>query len=230
MKLNKISTSSKVTEIDAVTKQIVTLYEGSAVLSDQHLAAMMAELKQLSQKIASAIYTSVSESTLAEKDDARDEAVQNFNNYLKGLQYHPAQEVREAAGVVLALFNEFGIALVNAAYSVESSLIDSLLENLGTVEMQSEIAKLPGMAELVTAIAMTQQAFAEAYIAYTEQKVEEKKRVSATEIKREIVALINGKIVVYLRAMAIVLVADFGEFVGAVAEVVDDVNGTVKRR
>ena len=53
---------------------------------------------------------------------------------------------------------------------------------------------------------------------------------NATLVKKEVLTLLNDKIVVYLRAMDQVNAATYGVFVATVAQIIADTNEQVKKR
>jgi|WetSurMetagenome_2_1015567.scaffolds.fasta_scaffold453704_2 hypothetical protein len=53
---------------------------------------------------------------------------------------------------------------------------------------------------------------------------------SDLEIKKEVLSIINEKLVVYLNAMIQVNETKYGEFAVTVAQIIDDMNVTVKKR
>ncbi len=230
MKLNKVKSQSRTTDVDSVAKQIIGLYEASTVTTDAHLAPMMEELRAHSESIAGAINKATTENDLEERDDRRDDAIRNFYYLVRGFLHHPSPEVSEAAQIVLNIFDGFGLDIVREGYSVESSLIDSLGAQLSEEAVLPSIALLPGVSQLVETIVFTQKEFADAYLAFNAQKTKAETIVSASTVKKSILAVINGKIVVYLRAMSIVAEHQFGDFCRMLATIIDTNNGTVERR
>ncbi|MCP4987661.1 MAG: hypothetical protein GY928_16855, partial [Colwellia sp.] len=148
----------------------------------------------------------------------------------QGYAYHPSKAVQEAAVVVNAIFEEFGVGIVNESHAVESSLINALLARYAEPSVAEQIAILPGMAQLVEELRNAQDAFEQARLALDTATAQGNIDMSASELKKEMLKLVNGKLTIYLQAMAIVDEPTYGEFVRTVAEVIKSNNAAVKRR
>lgn len=92
------------------------------------------------------------------------------------------------------------------------------------------IALLPGCADVITALQTTQNDFEAARIVYEQEKAEESTQANASEVKAEVLAMINDKIVIYLRAMEVVDEPAYGAFARTVATIIADNNEVVKKR
>jgi len=120
--------------------------------------------------------------------------------------------------------------LVNESYATESSLIDSLLLEFGKADLQASIALLPGLSQLIDELSTIEAEFEEAQLAFQTEKATNGNKESATEIKKELLTVINEKLVVYLRAMVMVDETKYGAFVGVVSQIIDDMNVIIKKR
>ncbi len=123
-----------------------------------------------------------------------------------------------------------GVAIVSESNAVESSLINALLTRFAEPSVAEQIAKLPGMAMLVAELREAQDAFEQARLVLNTANAQDNIEMSASELKNEILKLVNGKLTIYLQAMAIVDEPIYGEFMRTVAEVIKSNNVTVKRR
>ncbi len=221
MTIAKIKTSIKTTQIDALIKQIITAYRESSLQKAPYLPALMSELETLSTTMSASFTRDDVESTLQEKDALRDDAVQGFYHFLKGATYHPDVAVKESAEALLKIVD---INITRLAYGAESSMIDTLLEKLGSPENSVHCAAIPGVAPLVERIASTQKEFFDTSVAYETDKGELKTTAAPSTIKKEILAHCNGKVVLFLRAMAVVDDATFGSFCRTSAALIESGN------
>ena len=89
---------------------------------------------------------------------------------------------------------------------------------------------LPGGAEILAALQTAQSEFDTARVAYETERAREGNEANATEIKKEVLTLINDKLVLYLRGMEAVDEAAYGEFARTVATIIADNNVVVKKR
>ncbi len=227
MKMNKVRSQSRTTQVDTVSKQIIEAYKKSVNGEDQHLAPLMITLVDLTEEMAIALAKKVTENTLEEGDTKRDSAAQGVYHLLKGFLYHPAPKVVNAAQKLLDLFGDTGIDLIRESYSVESSLLDTLIAKLTDESMAEFVTVLPGISQLITDLVEAQEEFSVALVEYETNKGAAKTVLNASSVKRKILMQINNKIVIYLRAMAVVAEDQFGDFCRTVSEIIDTHNRVV---
>lgn len=228
--IEKLIAKSRVTEVDAVSMRLTGAYKTTGLNTDLHLLNMFDTLEPLSATLSSAINRIKAESILEEKDEIRDNEVRALFYLVMGFVHHPDAAVKNAAHKVEKIFEKYGMAITNESYATESSLIVSLLEDLSKQKLQDAIAQLSGCAETIAALQAAQTDFEASRIAYEQKKAEEGTQKNATTIKKEVVALINDKIVVYLRAMGVVDEPSYGSFARTVAEIIANNNEVVKKR
>lgn len=228
--IDNLMSTSRVTEVDAVSMRMLGAYQTTSLSTDQHLSAMFTGLESLSTALTAAINRGKAESDLEEKDEARDTQIRALYYVVMGFLHHPDAAIRQAAQTVDKVFEKYGVSITGESYATESSLIASLLNELSKQKIQDVIAILPGCDDVITALQAAQQAFETARITYEQEKAEESTQASATKQKPEIVALINEKIVVYLRAMEVVDVETYGAFARTIATIIAENNEVVKKR
>jgi len=228
--IDKVMSSSRVTEVDAVSMRLIGAYNSTTLGSDTHLSTMFTDLTSLSTALTAAIKRSKAESTLEEYDEARDQPVRSLSYLLMGYLHHPDAAIKEAAETVYDIFEKYGLSVVNESYSTESSLIASLLNDLSKQKIQDAIAVLPGCADTVAALQTAQETFEATRIAYEQEKAEESTQANASKIKSEVLALINEKIVVYMRAMEVVDEPNYGALARTIATIIAENNEVVKKR
>lgn len=228
--VNKLMANIKTTEINSVSENIIMEYEKGDWSSDSHLTGIFDQLKPLNTNLNFAINRIKAESDLEEKDELRDTKVRAIYYLIMGLIHHPDSAVSSSAQTVDSVFEHYGLDIVNKSFGVETSLIDSLLKDFANSEIQPSIAALPGLSELITQLQETETAFKEAQVKYEEEKAKEGTELSATEIKKEVIMVINKKLVIYLRAMVQVDEGKYGTFTNTVAQIIDDMNVIVKKR
>lgn len=228
--IDNLKSTSRVTEVDAVSMRMLGAYQTTSLSSDPHLSTMFTELESLSAALTAAINRSKAESDLEEKDEARDTQIRALYYLVMGFLHHPDAAIQQAAQTVNKVFEKYGVSITGESYATESSLIASLLDELSKQKIQNAIALLPGCADVITALQAAQQAFEAARITYEQEKAQESTQASATKQKPELVALINDKIVVYLRAMEVVDEETYGAFARTIATIIAENNEVVKKR
>jgi hypothetical protein len=144
--------------------------------------------------------------------------------------YHTDSTIKAAAEKVMSVFNHYGLLIIKDSYATQSSLVNSMITDLSTTEMTDNIALLSGVAESLTNIQRTQEAFEASDLIFEQEKAKETSVESATTIKKQIVPIINDKLVVYLRAMVVVDQANYSEFGEVINQIISNNNITVKKR
>ncbi len=228
--IQKLNSKSRVTEVDAACMRIIGAYQNTNLSTDVHLAAMFSALEPLSENLSASINRITADSKLEEKDEERDEPLRSLFYLVAGFLHHPDSDIRAAAEKVNAVIERYGMGIARESYAVESSLISSMLKDMANSKLQDAIALLSGCAEIIAALQVAQTAFETARIAYEEEKADDSTELSASEIKVEVLKLVNEKIVVYLRAMEVVDVENYGAFARTVAEIIADNNQVVRKR
>ena len=209
---------------------MVTGYEKNPVSDDPYLAGVMSDLKFESGSLTMAVKRMKAESQLEEADAKRDAGVRAINYLIRGYAYHPDKNVNEAAIKAGEIFDHYGMEIIKESYAVESSLIDSMLEDFAKPEMQTVIDTLTGLRQLIDELNTSQEEFEAASLTYEQEKSVEGNLESATKIKKKVVSIINDKIVVYLNGMCLANLEKYGEFARIAAQLIDDNNSAVKRR
>ena len=230
VKLNKLVAKSRTTETGAATIRMIGVYNGNDWSSDKHLTSIFTELVSASQKLTTAVKHGKAESQLEELDEIRDEKIRAIHYLLTGLRHHPDTAVKTATQTVGKVYDKYGLSVANASYAVETSLINSLLEDLSATDLQASITALTGCKELIAELRTAQTNFEKARIQYEEEKAKERTKESASKIKDEVMRIINDKLVVYLRAMTQVDEAKYGDFARTIAVIIDENNETVNKR
>ncbi|MGD8782604.1 MAG: DUF6261 family protein [Ignavibacteria bacterium] len=228
--VNKLLCSSKTTEIDTVSGRIIAEYEKSDWSADTHLTGIFDKLKPASEELTKAINRIKAESELEEKDELRDIKIRAIYYLILGLLHHPDETVSTAAQKVDDVFEHYGVDITEESYATESSLVESLLEDLEDTDLQTAIEAVPVLSQAIDGLKTAQAAFEEAKVIYEEEKAEERTEENATTIKKEAASIINEQLVTYLRAMIQVDETTYGEFTRIVAGIIEDNNTAVKKR
>ena len=225
-----LMSKSRVTEVSAATMRIDGAYKKTSLNSDPHLVSMFTALETQSARLNAAINRSKAESELEEKDEVRDNKVRALYYLILGLVHHPNPEIKAAALEVEKVFDKYGVAITGGSYATESALIVSMLDDLAKPKLQLAITLLSGSAEIIAELQAAQDDFEETRIIYESEKAEEGTQENATTIKKEVLELLNGKVVIYLRAMELVDEPVYGAFARTLAEIILDNNEAVRKR
>ena len=148
-----LHTASRTTEVDAVSDQIVAMYEArTALKTEPYLAATMATLKSQSEQITEAIKRLKILSELEDLDAVRDRAISALGHVLNGYANMPTDDARQHTPPLKKVFDNYTLSITRENYESESSLIESLLADLSATALQVHITALPGVSEAIAAV------------------------------------------------------------------------------
>lgn len=222
--MNKVVSGVKNTEIDGLSDTLVRLYKADpAAAKDAFVAATMGEVERLSAEITTAILQDKVLSGMEAADGERDKAITALGKALAGYAALPIPAKQAAAEPLLAVYEKYSKAgITKANYTSESSMTESLLEDLATASLVANVSALEGVAEAIAAIRAAQDAFTAANDAYV--------AASASSLKKPLLSAINEKLVPYLTAMQIANNADCAAFAASVEAEITRINEGVSRR
>lgn len=228
--MDKLTTQSRTTEAADASVRMIATFGKSGLQTDKHLAAIFGDLSPLTDQLTSAIRRAKTESELEVKDEVRDDKLRGLHYLLTGFTHHPDPIIKAAAETLEKVFSNYGLKITGESYSTESTLISSLLKDLKKAEYSDKIAALSGCAELIEALKTSQADFETTRVAWEREKAIEGVLVNATQLKSEVVTIINDRLVVYLRAMQQVKPDVYAVFANTISVIIDETNETVKRR
>ncbi|MFK8273321.1 DUF6261 family protein [Capnocytophaga canimorsus] len=229
--MKKLDARVRTTEIDDVSDLLLVLYRKETALQEEaFLKSTFAEIETFSHEITEAIKRDVSLSKQEEADLRRDNLVRSLNAALLGYCALPIPQLKENGEKLFAVFSKYGVKITKEAYAVESSLIESLLKDLSAPELESAIASLQGIKEIISQLRNEQTAFTELRAEYEKSISEQKNTPSASSLKKPLLEAINGKLIPYLIAMKIANPKQYSSLANAVEQVIDTTNTTIKRR
>lgn len=229
-KLNKLILSSRTTEMNGAADRIIMKYEEEDWSSEIHLSDYFNSLKTENSKLQTAINRSKAQSELEEKDEIRDENVRGINHMISAFLKFTDPAIKTAAVNVDKVFEKYGVEITQDSYVTESSLINSMLQDFSTTEMQTEIAKLPGLVVIIAELTTAQNNFESARVAYESAMANEENQQNATKLKKEVGLIINENIVPYLNVMAKIDSAKYEALALAIGKIIDDTNEQIKKR
>lgn len=228
--IEKLIYQSRTTEVDAVSDRMIGAYQKSGLDSDTHLAEIFTGLGDASARLKAAVKRTKAESELEQKDEIRDDKVRALFYLVNGFVYHPDPNVKSAALKIKKVMDKYGLSMAEENYSTESSLVSSLLGDLSDPSLQASVAALSGCIGLITALQTSQTDFEQTRIAWEAEKAKEGTQGNATGIKKEVLEIVNDKLVVYLRAMEQVDEETYGAFTRTISQIISDNNDVVKKR
>lgn len=227
--MKKIHSSIRVTELQTVSKTIISYYKNDSKLAeDSFLSRNFASLEELQAQMTDSIHNTKIESNLAELDETRDRLVSSLGTALEGYAVLPVAELQENARKALAVFNNYGKKITVESFAAESALIDGLLLDIKKEEIKACTKALAGVDLIVESLQKAQDDFSKSCAEYTACSAN--KAVSATEIKKQMLAVLNTAVLPYLEAMCIAKNAVYTGFAQNVEAEIEKMTTIMKTR
>ena len=228
--IEKINSKSRNSEFDTLNTRITKVYQDSNLKDDTYLPSIFKLLKPISIQFAEAVDRQKEESELSEKDEIRDNAGRKFYYLVSGYIHHPDKEISEAAKKVMNVFDHYGLEIFSMSYAIESSKINSLLLHLEEPEIKDSIANLSGITEVLTELKQSQKEFENVYLHHQKAKSQSNNEDNATELRKELINILNGKLIPYLNGVYGVDPEKYGSFVHEISAHISSNNSNVKTR
>ncbi len=226
----KLNSRCRTTETNTTSDNLLMAFNKQTFEGDSYIVGLFTNLQTWSGSLRTAIHRGKAESILDELDVARDEKMQALNYLLLGATHHPMAEIKTAGENLFDTYMKYGLKIINETYAIESSLLESLLQDLLAPELQADITAVSGCTEVIADLQTAQNNFKVANFTWEEEKAKEGLTESATQIKKEVLSIINENIVVYLRAMQQANGAVYGELAQTASQIISDANQAIKRR
>ncbi len=227
--MKKVSSKLRVTEIATIANNLIRQYQWDPnINSDAFLKKTVDEIDELSGRLTESIQRGTTKLGLDEADAVRDEAIRDLGTLIDGYTAIPFADQKEAAYAIKSIFDKYGKRIAIEPFAVESSLIESMLVDFSTPITIAAIQSLPGVAELIVKLRKAQDDFNAASDKQTANAAD--KPASATELKKEMLTLLNDKLIPYLNTMMMANPDVFGTFAKQAEVEIDRANATVTKR
>lgn len=224
-----VNRKSQVAEVANLAASIITAYQSNRV-EDNTISQIIIDLGKYESQITSAIQRSKTNSNLLELDAVRDAAWVDLYYLVFGFTHSPLENMRSAASRLFKVIDKYGLKLAKANYASESALLKSVFDEIETGNMREQMAELPSVSEAYENLIVSEEKFHNERIRYQQANAEESVLVVASEIKKDIIDLINDKLVKYLDAMLMVQPDRYEKLYRVVSEIIETNNLRVSKR
>lgn len=216
--MKRLNKNCRVGEIENVANHLISAYDLRSI-TDARLADYIARLRDKAATLSVAIKRVKTLSNLDDLDNVRDGFWMDFVAIVYGYSRSPLAHLRTAAAVLLPVTERYNADVMNATYANQSALLNSLFKELSATEMQAAAAQLPGVPEIIASLETAQTNFYNAQVQLYDAHAEEAKQPTATNVKKEVLALINGELLPYLEFQRAYASTEFEKYCAAVEEI-----------
>ena len=113
--IERLLSTSRVTEVNDAATRISGAF-GESGITDAYLTTTFSAFDAANLELSKAIRRSKAESELEEKDEVRDTRVRSLYYLLNGFNHHPTAEIRQAATILLNIFDNYGLKMTGESY------------------------------------------------------------------------------------------------------------------
>ncbi len=221
----------KVAEVAGLAHNLCGSYESCAteLNADIRLRNVMADLKDLSDRILDSLRNNRLINSLEVQDTHRNRCVSALVNLKKGYDKLSDETVQSHWTVLRPVFENFLSSIQEGNYQSKTALITAMLRRLSEADTAAHLEDLVDLKTAVDKLREAQKAFDSSLLEYQLQ-LQKDKTLSATDLKDEIVEYINQKLVVHLEAKCNEDLATYAAFARLVDAQIRAENAKVRRR
>ncbi|WP_439185173.1 DUF6261 family protein [Carboxylicivirga taeanensis] len=230
IKISKILTTTRVSELNGVTQQILDEYSKGDYSTDRHLTQLFSQVSELNNQLGIAIMRDTVESELSELDGVTDSLFTLLHGLTKGYTCHPEEAVSGAAIQLFKMIDKYGLEVKSKSYREEYPLLSSMITESKTEPYAACITALSGCDVRFSQLETAVNNFTTKQIAYLSVKDDEKNKSSATLIKKQLIGFINDELAPYLGVMQKVNTTLYGELAQFTANRIAESNAVVRNR
>ena len=227
-KINCVSAATRIAELASLASALERVYE-SREITKPIVNTLMKDVIKLRSQLVSSSSNVKKTISLTAVDKKRDREVSDLNKVLKGCEAMKSEVVSSSAKAVREKIAKYYKGKITSrGFEEGSGMVMSLLNDLDSAEMKAYIEKIPGVAESIEAIREAQAEYIKTRDSQSEGQSE--KTLSASSVKKELLFVLNDRLVPILNAAIIEEDADVMEFASAVGKEIVRVNNTVSAR
>ena len=221
----------RVAEVAGLAHTVCSLHQSceAALGADVYLRNVMADLKDLSDRILDALRNNRLISSLETYDAHRTRCISALVNLKKGYDKLSDESTQSHWTELKPVFENYLSAIQAGNYQSKTALIQALLLRLSDKDLASHLEGLVTMQTAVDKLHDAEKAFENMQVEYQHQLLKDKTE-SATDLKEAIIELINQKLVVHLEAKCNEDAATYDAFAKLVDSQIRNENAKLRRR
>lgn len=227
--MKKLSYALRTTQIDDTSDRLLEHFnnETDTVKEDAFLKPLFGEIQTVSDDITQAIKKDIVLSQMEEADAEVENAFRMVTKVIKGYEAMPLEELSTAGKALFAVLSKYKLEILRLPYGDQSSNIEAFLMDISAPELKPHIDALPGVAESIASVRTAQTDFVKRRVAY-ENAISNSGTPSATHYKKQLLNLINGRLIPYLEAMVMANPDVYGNFYNNVEAAIEKTNSALR--
>lgn len=229
-KILKLSSSCRTTEANSVVKKIISEYNTHDFTGEAYFTGIMDTIISTNDALTLAIERDTNQSELDSFDEVADNAFTSLYFLSMGLANHPDEAISKPAKEVFKLVDKYGLEIKSKGYDVSYSLYGSLISDGKSEKYQASIASLSGCKDSFDNLEIAVNNFLEkqrSNILYNDARKTEE---SASSLKKNLIAIINGDLIDCLRYQQKANTAMYGGIAQFIHQRFSEVNAAVQSR
>ena len=229
--MKKVSTSAKISEVDSVSDKSILLYNDDPQLQDDaNLKSIIDEVSEVSDQITESVKRDRVVSDMEEVDMQVEQDARTLKTIVKGYAAMPDEKFATAAKAVLTVIEKFNFNLFKLSMDQQAPTVDALIMDLSAQDMKENMTLLPTVPEVFAKFVQSQTNFKNKNKEYLQAYADDKDMLSASDLRKQLLQLINGKLVVYLTSAVMMNPEKYRSYVTELEKAIEDVNTQVRIR
>ncbi len=229
--MKKLVTAAKISEVDSVSDKSVLLYNDDPQLQDDaHLKSIIGEVSEVSDQITEAVKRNQVVSNMEEVDMQVESDARTLKTITKGYAAMPDEKISAAAKIVMAVIDKFNYSMFKLPMDQQAPTVDAMIMDLSAEEVKANMALLPTVPDVFAKFIQSQTNFKNKNKEYLQAYADDKDMLSASDLRKQLLQLINGKLVVYLTSAVMMNPEKYRSYVTELEKAIEDVNTQVRLR
>ena len=230
MRIPKILINARISEVNGVTQLVINEYTKGDYSADVYFTDLFNRVDSSNKMLSEAMKRDIVVSDLARLDENTDDIYTSLHGLVKGCTYHPNANISEAGDKVFKLIDKYGLEVKSKSYREEYPLLTSLIHDSEGADYQVAIGKLSGCNVRFQQLKDAVDAFNTKQTAYLSERDDLKNLPSATEVKKQLISIVNNELNTYLCAMEIARPEVYKALADFVANRIKESNAAVRNR
>ena len=197
---------------------------------DAHLKSIIGEVSQVSDQVTEAVKRNQVVSDMEEVDMQVESDARTLKTIVKGYAVMPDEKISTSAKIVMAVIDKFNYNMIKLSMDQQPPTVDAMIMDLSAEDVKANIALLPTVPDVFAKLVQSQTNFKNKNKEYLQAYASDKDMLSASDLRKQLLQLINGKLLVYLTSAVMMNPEKYRSYVVELEKAIEDVNLQVRMR